>query len=138
MTFNKTQMTVINNIIDGVTQSFGCDLKDYIDHNLDLVIGTLQLVNDFDLEPLVHSSLFTLWKISDQSQEDHVNEWKEFIFSTIHLSNQHFNGDVSQLLQNGVPQEDEDEEIENDFIDDEVYGDVNPEDLEHLKTCFSL
>ena len=134
-------MAVISNIVDGITDSVGVDFNEFVEANLQMVIHTLQLINDFDLEVLVHSSIFTLWKISDEAQEDHIQMWKEFIFTTITTANEQYMGDISQVFLNGVPQQSEEvdeSEVTDNFISDEVYGDVNPDDLELLKTCFSL
>jgi hypothetical protein len=147
MNFSKSLMETLNDVIYGITNSHGVDFDQFVESNKELIINTLQTINDYDLETYVHSSIFTLFLISDPEQEVHVNNWKNFIFGSISLSNEHYQGDIEEFFKHGgftpfmndeTDDESDEEEEESNLIPDEVYGEVNPEDLEHLKTCFSL
>lgn len=131
MNFNKSTMGIVNQVIGLVQESTNVDLSQYVNDHLEEITNLLQVVYDFDLEPMVHTTLFTLYNVCPPEVESHVVEWKEFIFTSLVESE----GDLQVYFSQGVqPQE----ETTDDLIPDEIYGEVDPEMVEHLKTCYSL
>lgn len=121
MKFNKTVMNVVDTISDLVQESIGEDLETFRKENIGVITSTLQTVYDFDLEVLVHTTLFTMWKIVPVELEKVVTDWRDYIFETLI----NCEGDVEGYLTS-----DEEEEDETSQVD--------PDTVQHLNTCFSL
>lgn len=143
MKLNQTTAKVLSNVGDFIYESYGKDLKEFIFSNLEDIASTLQLINDFDLENMVDVMCWTMWKTSkDDSFDAHIIAVKDFVFASTANAFHHFNGDVLDYLQNGFDvesnDEDEDEVDDNDLIPDEVYGDVDPEDVSYLNQLLKL
>jgi hypothetical protein len=145
MKINKTTAGVISSTLDHLHGAYAHEggIKGYVYGNFDSVVETLQLIADFDLEGMIDVALFTRWLGSDDDAFDaFLTEFKSFVFDTTGYAFHHTNGDVVAslhfILNQGTDDNDDDDEEGSDLIDDEVYGDVDPEDISFLNQCLKV
>jgi hypothetical protein len=140
MKINKTTAGVISSTLEHLHAAYAHEggIKGYVNANFDSVVETLQLIADFDLEGMIDVALFTRWLGSDDDAFDaFLTQFKSAVFDTTGYAFHHTNGDVAAALHFILNQETDGngEEGEEDLINDEVYGDVDPEDISYLNQC---
>ena len=145
MSLNSSTMQLFHNILMFNKGTLGKDHVKEIEENFDGLVYTFQTISDFDLENDVQLMLWTVFQTTDSPMDDHTHNTVNFIQKCSIECHQMYGGNFEEYftqLINGNVTSDEDtheEKVEDtDLIPDEVYGEVDPEDVSYLNQLLKL